>query len=190
MKYSLDQLKQAAARGDKLEFMFFWGHQPGPGGKIGPSCLSQWWEAPFSVDGQSYRSAEYFMMAEKARLFGDMESRAAILVAPDSRAAKELGRKVSGFQNELWLAHRYPIVLAGSVAKFGQNPELLAFLQKTGEQILVEASPVDRIWGIGLGQEDPRARDPQVWQGLNLLGFALMEAREILAGNVDPASAR
>ena len=184
MKYDLAQL--AAAGGDRLDFLFFWGHQAGPGGKLGPGCLSQWWEASFTVDGQSYRSAEYFMMAEKARLFGDEKTRAQILAAPDSRTAKALGRKVSGFADALWTAQRYRIVLTGSLAKFGQNDELWEFLRQTGEKVLVEASPLDKVWGIGLAQDDPRARDPKSWQGLNLLGFALMEAREILAGSADP----
>ena len=186
MKYDREQLVQAADRGEPIDFLFFWGHQPGPGGKVGAGCLSQWWEAPFVVDGQSYRSAEYFMMAEKARLFGDLETRAEILAAPDSRAAKALGRKVSGFADALWTAHRYSIVLAGSVAKFSQHAELRAFLRETGDKVLVEASPTDRVWGIGLAQDDPRARDPHKWQGLNLLGFALMEAREILTDRADP----
>jgi ribA/ribD-fused uncharacterized protein len=74
-------------------------------------------------------------------------------------------------------------VVAGSVHKFGQDPALRAHLLGTGSRVLVEASPRDRIWGIGLTADDDRAARPQLWQGLNLLGFALMEARQRLTGD-------
>ncbi len=180
MHHNKERLREILGRGDQLDFLFFWGHQPGPGGHVGPGCLSQWWEAWFRVDDQRYRSAEHYMMAEKARLFGDEKTRQEILAAPDPRTAKALGRKVSGFEETLWIENRFPIVLQASVEKFSQNPELLAYLLATGDKVLVEASPTDRVWGIGLGQDDPRARDPQTWLGLNLLGFALMDARAIL----------
>ncbi len=180
MKYHREQFEQAAARGEPLSFLFFWGHRPAKGGGPGPGCLSQWWEAAFTVEGQLYRSAEHFMMAEKARLFGDEATRAQILAAGDPAAAKALGRKVAGFDEARWVERRSEIVLQGSRAKFSQHPELLAFLHNTGDQVLVEASPTDRIWGIGLQQDDPRALDPRTWRGLNLLGFALMEARDSL----------
>lgn len=71
-------------------------------------------------------------------------------------------------------------MLAGTVAKFTQHPDLAGVLARTGTQVLVEASPVDRIWGIGRAAGDPDALRPSRWLGLNLLGFALMEARERL----------
>lgn len=162
------------------EFFFFWGHRPLPGGRIGKPCLSQWWAGEFSVDGVTYPTAEHFMMAEKARLFGDDEACEEILAAPDPGAAKKLGRKVRGFDEERWRAARFDIVVRGNLAKFSQRPELCAFLHATRDQVLVEASPDDRIWGIGLSATDPRAPDPHQWQGLNLLGFALMEVRSEL----------
>jgi ribA/ribD-fused uncharacterized protein len=91
-----------------------------------------------------------------------------------------LGRQVRGFDEEAWTAARYDIVVAGSVAKFGQHEDLRAFLLATGERVLVEASPLDRVWGIGLAADDERASSPDRWVGLNLLGFALMDAREKL----------
>lgn len=87
-----------------------------------------------------------------------------------------------GFDEHEWEACRYDIVVEGSIAKFSRYPELRRFLVGTGERVLVEASPRDSVWGIGLTQDDPRANDPEQWQGLNLLGFALAEARNALAG--------
>jgi ribA/ribD-fused uncharacterized protein len=84
---------------------------------------------------------------------------------------------VRGFDADRWDAARWEIVVRGNLAKFRQNPELGAFLANTGDRVLVEASPVDRIWGIGLAEDDARAQDPERWRGINLLGFALMEAR-------------
>ena len=162
---------------DDLEFAFFWGHQPPRDGGVGPSCLSQWWPAAFTVGGDGYATAEHFMMAGKARLFGDEEMAARVLAAPTPKQAKALGREVRGFDSALWERERFELVVRGNLAKFGQNPQLARFLDGTGDAVIVEASPVDRIWGIGLGEEDERARRPREWRGLNLLGFALMEVR-------------
>lgn len=175
------EVRELQRRGPRPKYLFFWGHRPPATGRIGSSCLSQWWESTFSVDGVTYRSAEHWMMAQKARLFGDEASFARIVAAGHPGAAKELGRQVRDFDEDLWTARRFEIVTAGSVAKFEQNPALRAYLLGTGRRILVEASPVDRIWGIGLAADDDRATDPGRWPGLNLLGFALMEARAVLS---------
>ena len=166
--------------GVRPKWLFFWGHRPLPGGEIGKPCFSQWWPAPFTVGGERYPTAEHFMMAEKARLFGDEAALARILTAPNPGAAKKLGRQVQGFQTERWEAARFDIVVRGNQAKFEQNSDLREFLLGTRGRVLVEASPVDRIWGIGLAADDPRAENPEQWQGLNLLGFALMEVRRLL----------
>jgi ribA/ribD-fused uncharacterized protein len=173
-------------RGEPLDFLFFWGHTPSKDEKLGPFCLSQWYPAPFVVRGQRYAAAEHFMMAEKARIFGDEATRAAILATDDPGKAKALGRKVRDFDEARWQEHRYGIVVEASRAKFEQNAALGDWLRKTGTKILVEASPKDAIWGIGLAASDPRATDPRAWPGLNLLGFALMEAREGLADAARP----
>jgi len=170
----------AMARGYDPHFIFFWSHQPRRDGKIGKSCLSQWWPSPFEVGGITYPTAEHYMMAGKASLFGDEETLEKILMIPDPRIAKRLGRSVRGFDEDLWQAHRRDIVLRGSEAKFSQNPELLTFLLNTGTCILVEASPFDRIWGIGLNESDPRTLDPTQWCGQSLFGFVLMEVRSRL----------
>jgi ribA/ribD-fused uncharacterized protein len=118
------------------------------------------------------------MMAQKAELFNDPETLALILKAATPAAAKALGRQVRGFDDERWLAQRFAIVVRANAAKFGQNPALGEFLQKTGSAVIVEASPVDRVWGVGLAKADPQANDPNQWRGLNLLGFALMQVRD------------
>ncbi|MCS0633683.1 NADAR family protein [Telluria mixta] len=172
----LEDLRRRHLAGEALKYLFFWGHQPGKAG-ITSSCFSQWYEAPFVIDGQRYATAEHYMMAEKAVLFGDPSARVRVLQAPTPGAAKALGRSVSGFDEAVWVEHRFSIVVRANQAKFTQNPELGIFLKQSGARILVEASPVDSIWGIGLAQDDERAKNPSQWLGLNLLGFALMEIR-------------
>jgi ribA/ribD-fused uncharacterized protein len=177
-----DELVQALQEGGRAKYLCFWGHQPLASGEISKSCFSQWWEGAFTVDGDTYATAEHYMMAEKARLFGDEEVRTQILSSTNPGAAKKLGREVRNFEDARWVAARFEIVVRGNEAKFGQDPALKAFLLGTGDRVLVEASPRDRIWGIGLSADDSRAEDPAHWQGLNLLGFALMEVRQRLSG--------
>ncbi|KDN85447.1 NADAR family protein [Kitasatospora cheerisanensis] len=176
-----EQLIAAIASGGRPKYLHFWGHQPQRDGRIGPGSLSQWWPSPFTVDGVDYPTAEHWMMAGKARLFGDHEIVPRILGARTPAEAKKLGRLVAGFDPALWEAHRFDLVVAGSVAKFEQDEQLLDYLLRTGTRVLVEASPLDRIWGIGLAADDEKADSPDQWRGLNLLGFALMEARARLA---------
>ena len=177
------QLIEAMACGATPKWLMFWGHQPQADGSIGKGCLSQWWPCRFTVDEVEYASAEHWMMASKARLFGDLDAVASIVAARTPAEAKKLGRLVRGFDEQLWAQRRFDLVVEGNVAKFGQNPALRDFLVATEGRVLVEASPRDRIWGIGLGAADERAADPVHWRGLNLLGFALMEARSRLLGS-------
>ncbi len=180
---SVTDLVKAVHSGRRVRYLHFWGHRPQRDGSVGAGCLSQWWPAPFTVDGRAYATAEHWMMWHKAMLFGDAEIAGRVLAAAHPRQAKSLGRQVRGFDEATWTARRYETVVAGSVAKFGQHEELTRFLLGTGDRVLVEASPVDRIWGIGLAADDPRAADPARWRGDNLLGFALMDARDaLLAG--------
>lgn len=162
------------------EFLFFWDHTPAPDGRIGPACLSQWWPAAFTVDGRTYATAEHWMMWSKAVLFGDETVAAAILEDPDPAVAKALGRQVSGFDSARWADERFTIVMIGSVHKFAAHPELRDYLLGTGDHILAEASPDDAVWGIGLPESHPDATWPDDWPGTNLLGLALMRAREAL----------
>ena len=177
---SVEELCHLAQDGAQPRYLLFWGHRPPARGGVGRGCLSQWWPAAFTVDGLVYPSAEHFMMAAKALLFGDAETAAAIRAAPHPGAAKKLGRQVRGFQEERWATYRFDLVVTGNMAKFGQHRDLREFLVGTGDRVLVEASPQDRIWGIGLAADDERAASPRQWLGLNLLGFALMEVRHRL----------
>ncbi|CAL9442371.1 hypothetical protein SUDANB1_02264 [Streptomyces sp. enrichment culture] len=177
---SQEALIRAVRAGARVGYLHFWGHRPRPDGRIGASCLSQWWPAPFTVDGVAYATAEHWMMAAKARLFEDAAAERAALAAGHPAEAKKAGRLVRGFDEAVWARERFRIVVEGSVHKFGAHPGLLAYLLGTGDRVLVEASPVDRVWGIGLAADDEAAMDPERWRGPNLLGFALMEARERL----------
>ncbi|WP_037843989.1 NADAR family protein [Streptomyces sp. NRRL S-455] len=177
---SRDALIRADRAGAKIDYLHFWGHRPRPDGRLGASCLSQWWPAPFSVDGVEYATAEHWMMAGKARLFEDAAAERAVLAATHPTQAKRAGRLVRGFDEAIWERERFRIVVEGSLHKFAAHPELREFLLNTGDRVLVEASPLDRVWGIGLAADDEAASDPERWRGQNLLGFALMAARERL----------
>jgi hypothetical protein len=176
-----EELAAMIAAGARPKWLMFWGHQPQRDGSVGPGSLSQWWPSRFTVDGVQYATAEHWMMAGTARLFGDDAAVPAILAARTPAEAKNLGRLVRGFDDARWKAARFELVVTGNVAKFGQDPALRGYLLGTAKRVLVEASPRDRIWGIGLGAAHEHAADPSRWRGLNLLGFSLMEARARLA---------
>lgn len=180
MVYTLDFLQQEYQRGNRYKFLFFWGHTPSADGSIRESCLSQWWDQEFRLDGITYSCSEQYMMAEKARLFNDGEMLKKIMETKYPKEMKAYGRAVQNFNPVIWEENCYEIVKRASKAKFSQNPELLEFLFTTGKRILVEASPRDRIWGIGMGKSNPDAENPIKWRGKNLLGFALTQARDEL----------
>ncbi|WP_442590742.1 NADAR family protein [Pedobacter sp. AW31-3R] len=180
MYYDIEWLNNVVTDHQNLKFLYFWGHTNKSNEAIGKFCFSQWYESPFAVDGVTYNTAEHWMMAKKALLFGDLEIFGKIVISDKPGEVKDLGRRISGFDDEIWTAERYEIVKAGNLHKFKQHPELSEYLLGTGNKILVEASPVDRIWGIGLAQDHADASNPNRWLGLNLLGFALMEVRDLL----------
>jgi ribA/ribD-fused uncharacterized protein len=185
---SVQELLARMAGGWDPEFLFFWGHtRKGRQTYVGRECLSQWYPAPFVIDGVTFPTAEHMMMYRKARLFGDDAAAAQILAARHPGEAKTLGRKVSRFDEAVWRRERFEIVVAASVAKFSQNLPLKAFLVSTKQRVLVEASPRDQIWGIGMAESNPSSRAPEAWRGLNLLGFALMRARRTLVTGAVPA---
>lgn len=183
MKYSIDTISADFKKGKKIKFLFFWGHQKSKDGTITKTCFSQWWISPFVVNEVVYKTAEHWMMAKKAELFNDLEMLEAIIAVKSPAEAKALGRNVKNFDATVWDEKRYEIVVEGNFHKFSQNEELKDFLLNTGSRTLVEASPVDKIWGIGLSADDVKAENPLRWNGLNLLGFALMEVRDQLEGS-------
>lgn len=162
------------------KFLFFWGHQPSKDGTLTKTCFSQWWESAFIVDGIEYQSAEHWMMAKKALLFNDEVIFNKIIVTKSPAEAKKLGREVQNYNDEIWLQNRYAIVKEGNFHKFSQHADLKEFLLSTADRVLVEASPVDAIWGIGMASDHHDVHHPEKWRGLNLLGFALMEVRDEL----------
>lgn len=144
------------------------------------SPFSQWYPSTFTVDGRTFNCAEQFMMFGKASLFGDDAVAAEVMAAVHPREHKALGRKVKGYDEETWRAHREEIVMRGNHAKFTQDARLLELLLATHPTTLVEASPFDRIWGVGLSEDNPLIQDPSTWRGQNLLGKILTNLRESL----------
>ena len=143
-------------------------------------CFSQWYESPFTAEGIRYVTAEQYMMAKKALLFGDFTIYSDIMGETSPRKCKDLGRQVRHFKPTLWEACKMEIVYNGNYAKFSQNSELRKILLATGDAILAEASPTDRIWGIGMSALDPKAKFTRCWNGQNLLGKTLMRVRAAL----------
>ncbi|MFN1218340.1 NADAR family protein [Chryseobacterium kwangjuense] len=178
MKYTLQNIRERYQEKERLEFLFFWGHTVKD--EITKSCFSQWFPVEFKENGIVYKTAEHYMMAGKARLFNDEEILEKVLRSETPDKAKSLGRKVKNFDSKVWDEYKYEIVKKANLLKFSQNPKLEDFLLSTNDRILVEASPYDKIWGIGMVESDPRAKDPLLWDGENLLGFALMEVRDEL----------
>jgi ribA/ribD-fused uncharacterized protein len=177
MKYNIEKL---ISENQNNKYLFFWGHQPNKDGSVSKTCFSQWWLSSFEVENVTYKTAEHWMMAKKAALFNDNEILEKIIGADSPAEAKKLGREVKNYIDSIWLENRFEIVRQGNFHKFSQNKDLGAFLINTKERILVEASPVDSIWGIGMATDHKDVNNPEKWRGLNLLGFALMEVRDEL----------
>ena len=157
--------------GEHFLYLPFWGGE-----------MSQWYPSKLVIDGIEYPTAEHYMMAEKARCFDDEESLHKILATQNPSKAKKLGRQINGFNDLEWDVVKYAVVVRANEVKFGEDPELLEFLLWTDARILVEASPYDVVWGIGMAEDDPDVHDPTLWKGQNLLGFAIMDVRYKLLG--------
>ena len=173
MTYNIDWLINSS-KTKAHTYTFFWGASNKNG------YLSQHYVSPFFVAGRTYLTAEHYMMAEKARLFGDKDIEIKIMTTINPVEAKRYGRTVKNFQENVWLENRIDIVTKANIEKFRQNPPLRDHLIKTGNDILVEASPYDVIWGSGLVVGHLLSKQPNKWRGQNLLGFILMNVRDIL----------
>lgn len=179
--YTKASLIEAITKGESFDYWLFYGHKVSPDGQMTDCCFSQWFPASFAVNGQIYPTAEHYMMAQKAALFNDTEMLENILVCKTPKEAKIFGRRVLNFDAAVWEEKRSQIVVDANLAKFSQNQAMKNFLLSSAPKVLVEASPRDRIWGIGMGKGNSDALDPSKWRGKNLLGFALMEVRDLLA---------
>lgn len=168
----MENVKRTVERyiaGEPLEYVFFWG-----------GYLSNWYKSPFTIEGISYCCVEQYMMAGKARLFGDKVAETNIMKSTNPRYIKQQGREVKGFNTREWEEARVDIVREGNLAKFKQDARFKKYLKETRGKILVEASPYDKIWGIGLSKDEPSVKDPRTWRGNNLLGYVLMDVRDEL----------
>lgn len=151
-------------------YVFFW-----------DGIYSQWHQAPMEIDGVKYNCCEQYMMHQKALHFSDYEIAEKVMQTRSPRDQKQLGRQVKGFNKAMWDSACVSIVYKGNLAKFSQNEDLKRELLATGDRILVEASPYDAIWGIGLGENEPGVEDPINWKGLNLLGWSITMVKKQLS---------
>ncbi|WP_297907403.1 NADAR family protein [uncultured Parabacteroides sp.] len=179
MRYNINELLHEKKVWQRSDFVFFWGHSDRAKGQA-KACLSQWYPCSFIVDEQYYNCMEQYMMAEKARVFGDEEVYDMILREYNPMNLKKMGRKVKNYNDDIWKSKRYDIVVKGNMAKFSQNTKMNLFLEETVNKVIAEASPKDMVWGIGLEEMHEDAIKPGKWPGENLLGFALMEVRDTL----------
>lgn len=180
VQYNTNWLIEKIERGHALKYIYFWGHTNKHGEEAGKFCFSQWFESPFTVDNVVYKTAEHWMMAQKALLFGDLKTFELIILSEHPKETKALGRLVAGYDDQIWNERKLELVTIGNIHKFNQHPELAAYLLSTGDSILVEASPVDLVWGIGLAQDSKDIENVHAWPGQNLLGFALMATRDFI----------
>lgn len=139
--------------------------------------FSQWTPSRIVVDGVSYNCNEQYMMASKAMLFGDDKMYVKIMEAENPSLQKAYGRQVAKFDSAKWNEISRLVVYRANLAKFTQNCNNYKYLMETGDKIIVEASPEDKIWGIGLHASHPDAWDTEKWQGTNWLGEAIMQVR-------------
>ena len=160
-------MAKASADKKKEKFTFFWS---------GP--FSQWESSVFKIDGVKFVTAEQYMMYKKALLFHDYKTCGKIMRTSEPREQKAYGREVKNFNRDVWNKHCKGFVYEANYAKFTQNQDLLKKLLATGGTTLVEASPYDKIWGIGLKESDPKAKSRDTWEGKNWLGEVLTDVRD------------
>jgi ribA/ribD-fused uncharacterized protein len=178
--YSTKKFIEQFNKNKKLKYVFFWNPDRN---NLSAGCFSQWQKSYFKAGGYEYCCAEQYMMGQKALTFNDSESFKKILAANHPKTMKALGREVKHFDGKEWDRIKYKFVLNGNFYKFTQNKEMMGILISTGNKILVEASPFDKIWGVGLDESNEKIYNPNYWKGENLLGFALMEVRDVFRNN-------
>lgn len=151
------------------KYEFFWN-----------GIYSQWYQSVMTIDNIKYNCCEQYMMHQKALYFGDEDTAEKIMLTSHPKDQKALGREVKNFNKEEWDKVNLQIVYKGNLHKFSQNKDLLDELLETGDKILVEASPYDKIWGIGMGENDKDINNPLLWKGQNLLGWVITLVRQEL----------
>lgn len=170
VEYNINELLNKWESGERAKFLFFYG-----------DYLSQWYGSPFiDEDGVQFTCCEQYMMFNKAMLFGDEAIADKIMQTSYPRDQKVLGRKVRNFDVGIWADRSFDIVYNGNILKFSQNDSLKQRLLSETANIFVEASPYDKIWGIGKGVNVQEIDDPHCWDGLNMLGFAITKVRDKL----------
>lgn len=187
MKYDVSWLKHQYDNGVRPSFLFF-NVKSGEAASSKHAILSQWHPSPFVVAGDRYAHAAHWMMVQKARLFDDHQAVSDLLAGRDDSDIVKRGRNIEGFDQHRWDKVKYDIVLQGNLHKFSQHKTLQVYISSTHPMVLTEASPEDPVWGIGMHEKAPDASNPHRWNGLNLLGFALMEVRDILANVIGDMS--
>lgn len=128
---------------------------------------------------RTFRTAEKFMMMGKAALFKDNVTFAKMASINSPYHQKKLGQLVRNFDEATWMKYCRDIVKIGNYLKFSQDDDLKEKLLDTGDVLIVEGSPLDRIWGVGLRFDDPRIKDKTKWLGTNFLGECLMFVRKL-----------
>lgn len=153
------------------KYIFFWS-----------GIYSQWHLQSMTdiVSGIKFNCSEQYMMWSKAMLFNDSETADKILNTLIPKEQKDLGKLVKGFEQTIWDNNKYQIVSNACMLKFTQNPKLLSELLNSDNKIFVEASPFDRIWGIGMREDERGVEDENNWKGENLLGYALVDTRNFI----------
>ena len=160
--------------GRQVDAVFF--HKPSePDG-----YLSNWYPSQIVVDGIKFSSVEQYIMYKKCEVFGDLDSAKKVLATEDTKLQQTIGRNASGYISNMWAGMRQVIVLRGLFAKFSQNADLKQKLLDTDDAYLVECARTDKVWACGRRLDDDRRFDASQWDGENILGFALMEVREML----------
>lgn len=145
--------------------------------------LSNWYASPFDLEGKHFSSVEQYIMYKKCMTFGDTVSAEAILQTDDTAQQQKIGRHASGYVDSVWAGMRQMVAMRGLLAKFSQNDDLKQKLLATDDAVLVECAGSDRIWACGVRLDDDRRKDASNWSGKNILGFALMEVREMIRTN-------